>query len=115
MEARSRHLDFLCKWDKSDSQPGCSDLNVENAVSDLFDFNTPEENHLLLEGPAVTNVAATSKRHEEEGREKGEKRGIVVVTDEEVTKRNSERISANTRRTTAWSVTVWNDWAFSLH
>ena len=56
MEARSRHLDFLCKWDKSDSQPGCSDLNVENAVFDLFDFNTPEENHLLLEGPAVMNV-----------------------------------------------------------
>ena len=62
---------------------------LENVVPDLFDFNTPEENHLLLEGPTVTNVVAASKPHKEEGRQKGKKRSIVVVTDEDVTKRNS--------------------------
>ena len=44
---------------------------LENAVSDLFDFNTPEENHLSLEGPTVTNVVAASKPHEEEGQQRG--------------------------------------------
>lgn len=36
-------------------------LNVENAVSNLFDFNTPGENDLLLEGAPVSNVVAASR------------------------------------------------------
>ena len=40
-------------------------LNVESAFSDFFDFNTPEENDLLFEGPLATNVVAASKPREE--------------------------------------------------
>ena len=51
-------MDFLkvCEWDKSNSQPGYSDLDVESSVSDLFDFNTPGENDLLLEVSPATNT-----------------------------------------------------------
>ena len=41
LEARSRQLNFLCDGHKSDSLLGCSELNVENAVSDLFDVLAP--------------------------------------------------------------------------
>ena len=43
LEARSWQLDFLRGWDKSDSQLGFS----ENAVSGLFDFNTPKKGHVF--------------------------------------------------------------------
>ena len=44
----------------------------------------------------MSSPQVTSKPHKEEGQQKGKKRGIVVVTDEDVTKRNRERIPANT-------------------
>lgn len=79
LESPSGQLDF-CEWDKSESQPGCSDLNVEHAISDGFDFNTPEENHLLLEGPPATKIVASSMPHEDVMDErKVKKRGIIIM------------------------------------
>ena len=39
------------------------------------------------------------------------RRGIEIVTQGEVEERNRERISQNTRKSTAWHTRVWDEWA----
>ena len=47
----------------------------------------------------------------EEPEQFGEQRQVVVISDEELRKRNETRIPVNTKASTSWTVNVWAEWA----
>lgn len=75
----------------------CWTWDVGETVLELFEGNTERES---------TNKASDARKENETPR-----CGIEIVTHREIQERNRERISKNTRKTTACDTRVWDEWA----
>ena len=75
--------------------------------------NAADGTHFSFEGHcAMTNAEEANEVQENVVIvKKRKKRGIEAITDEEVAQRNRERIPVNTRKSTSWAISVWDDWA----
>ena len=82
-------------------------------MSNLFENNVSGGTNFSFEGHcAMTNAKEANEVQENVVIvKKGKKQGIEAITDEEVAQRNREQIPVNTRKSTSWAVSIWDDWA----
>ena len=88
-----------------------STLDVGFDISSLLE---PEDRLLIDKVLGVEeNEVGLLERNDlgEEPEQFGEQRQVVVISDEELRKRNETRIPVNTKASTSWTVSVWAEWA----
>ena len=88
-----------------------STLDVGFDISSLL---KPEDRLLIDKVLGVEeNEVGLLERNDldEEPEQFGEQRQVVVISDEELRKRNETRIPVNTKASTSWTVNVWTEWA----
>ena len=88
-----------------------STLDVGFDISSLLE---PEDRLLIDKVLGVEeNEVGLLERNDlgEEPEQFGEQKQVVVISGEELRKRNETRIPVNTKASTSWTVNVWAEWA----
>ena len=86
------------------------EIDVLEVTDGLFKFQHANQD---IDISSVSNKIEESNDggQNSEATKRTSKRNIVTVNDEELLVRNSERIPTNTKKTTTWCLSVWDDWA----
>ena len=92
---------FISLKNRQEDYENCQ-FNIEEATEGLFRFDHSDEHQEVSMGSVEKDTRANKK--------KASKRDVIVM-EEDLLARNSDRTPKNTKKVNFWGLNVWNEWA----